>query len=70
MSVSVALNAAFVRLGFSAEAAVMLADPIRESIDIMTLQYFDDKGVTNLCATLRKPGGMQTFVPHYGNQVV
>ena len=58
MSVSVALNAAFVRLGFSAEAAVMLADPIRESIDIMTLQYFDDKGVTNLCATLRKPGGM------------
>ena len=57
MSAYVALNAAFVRLGFSVEAAMMLADPTRESIDLEALQMFDDKGVKTLCATLRKPGG-------------
>jgi len=36
---------------------VILADEIKENLTVDALQYFDDKGVKTLCATLRKPGG-------------
>ena len=52
------LNDAFLRLGFNADAARMLADANRENLDMQTLHCFDDKGVKILCATLRKPGGL------------
>lgn len=55
--VPVNLSAAFVRIGFTAAAAFVLADPTKESLDIEALKYLDDKGVKTLCATLRKPGG-------------
>ena len=54
---SVNLAAAFVCIGFTAAAAVILADPAKESLDIEALRNLDDKGVKTLCATLRKPGG-------------
>jgi hypothetical protein len=57
MDAIVALNAAFVRLGFSIAAATTLAEEEKEAVTIDLLQYFDDKGVKTLCATLRKPGG-------------
>jgi hypothetical protein len=52
------LSAAFIRLGFNADAAAMLADVNKENLDIASLQFFDEKGVKILCATLRKPGGL------------
>jgi hypothetical protein len=67
MAATVALNAAFVRMGFSNEAAAILTDATKENLEIGTLQYFDDKGIKILCASLRKPGGtktiMRTFYP-------
>jgi hypothetical protein len=57
MAATVALNAAFVRMGFSNEAAAILTDATKENLEIGTLQYFDDKGIKILCASLRKPGG-------------
>jgi hypothetical protein len=51
------LASAFVRIGFTGAASVILADPAKENIDIEALKYFDDKGVKTLCAALRKPGG-------------
>lgn len=57
MAAPVALNAMFVRLGFSAAAATILADVDRENLDMSALTFFDDKGIQTLCATLRKPGG-------------
>jgi hypothetical protein len=57
MAAPVALNAMFVRLGFSAAAATILADEDQENLSIDALLYFDDKGIQTLCATLRKPGG-------------
>jgi hypothetical protein len=57
MAAVIQLNAAFVRLGFSDDAADVLTDPDMENIQIDSLKYFDDKGVKILCATLRKPGG-------------
>ena len=57
MNAPVALNAAFVWLGFSVAAATTLAEEEKEAVTIDLLQYFDDKGVKTLCATLRKPGG-------------
>jgi hypothetical protein len=58
MAAPVALNAAFLRMGFSAEASGILADVDRENLVVGTLQYLDDKGIKVLCASLRKPGGM------------
>jgi hypothetical protein len=58
MAAPVALNAAFMRMGFSAEAAAILADVDRENLTVGSLQYLDDKGIKTLCASLRKPGGM------------
>jgi hypothetical protein len=52
------IAAAFVRIGFTGAAAIILSDPTKESLDIDALKYFDDKGVKTLCATMRKPGGM------------
>jgi hypothetical protein len=57
MAAIVALNAAFVRMGFSNEAATILTDSTKENLEIDTLQYLDDKGIKILCASLRKPGG-------------
>jgi hypothetical protein len=59
MAAPVALNAMFVRLGFSAAAATILADEDQENLSIDALLYFDDKGIQTLCATLRKPGGQR-----------
>jgi hypothetical protein len=58
MAAPVALNAAFIRMGFSADAAVILAAADKENLTIESLQYMDDKTVETLCASLRKPGGM------------
>ena len=57
MAAPVALNAAFVRMGFSAEAATTLADENKENLTLESLQFLDDKGIKILCASLRKPGG-------------
>jgi hypothetical protein len=57
MAATVTLNAAFVRMGFSNKAAAILTDATKENLEIGTLQYFDDKGIKILCASLRKPGG-------------
>ena len=57
MAAPVALNAAFVRMGFSAEVATTLADENKENLTLESLQYLDDKGIKILCAFLRKPGG-------------
>jgi hypothetical protein len=51
------LGTAFVRIGFTGAAAVILSDPAKENIDIEALKSFDDKGVKTLCAAMRKPGG-------------
>ena len=56
--VALALKAAFIRLGFSCNAATILADPDKEGLGLETLQYFDDKVVKNLCDGLKKPGGL------------
>ena len=58
MAAPVALNAAFMRLGFSADAAVTLAAADKENLTVESLQYMDDKTVETLCASMRKPGGM------------
>ena len=50
MAAAIQLNAAFVRLGFSDDAADVLTDPDMENIQIDSLKYFDDKGVKILCA--------------------
>jgi hypothetical protein len=58
------LGTAFVRIGFTGAAAVILSDPAKENIDIEALKSFDDKGVKTLCAAMRKPGGtMEGPVP-------
>ena len=54
MAAPAALNTAFVRLGFSDAAAAILAEADKENLTIEALQYFDDKGVKILCASLRK----------------
>jgi hypothetical protein len=58
MAAPVALNAAFIRMGFSADATVILAAADKENLTVDSLQYMDDKTVETLCASLRKPGGM------------
>jgi hypothetical protein len=52
------LNAAFVAMGFGQDAANLMTDAGKENIDITNLQFYDDKGVKTLCASLRKPGGL------------
>jgi hypothetical protein len=58
MTAPVALNAAFMHMGFSAEAAAILADVDQENLTVGALQYLDDKGFKTLCAWLCKPEGM------------
>jgi hypothetical protein len=58
MAAPVALNAAFVQMGFSGDAAVILAEADKENLTVESLQYMDDKTVETLCTSLRKPGGM------------
>jgi hypothetical protein len=70
MAAPVALNAAFVRMGFSGEATVILAAADKENLTIESLQYMDDKTVETLCASLRKPGGMIAGVPLPGGVAV
>lgn len=57
MATQVAFSTAFVRLGFSQEAAALLSDKDKENISVETLSFYDEKAVKILCATLRKPGG-------------
>jgi hypothetical protein len=56
MAAPVALNAAFMQMGFSQEASAILADVNKENLTIASLQYLDDKGIKTLCASLCKPG--------------
>ena len=58
LALTTALTAAFLRLGFNEDAAAILADINREGLTIEALQYFDDKGVQELCSSLRRPGGV------------
>ena len=54
MAAPVALDAAFMCLGFSADAAVTLAAADKENLTVELLQYMDDKTVETLCASMRK----------------
>jgi hypothetical protein len=70
MAATVALNAAFMRMGFSNEAAAILTDATKENLEVDTLQYLDDKGIKILCASLRKPGGTTAGVAPAGGGAV
>jgi hypothetical protein len=50
------LSSAFARIGFTAAAALILADPAKESLDIEALKALDDKGVKH-------------YVQHYASLV-
>ena len=63
VAVMPALNAAFIRLGFSEAAAAILADRGKENIDLAALALLDDKQVKTLCMTMRKPGGWTEVLP-------
>jgi hypothetical protein len=58
MAAPVALNAAFIRMGFSAEAMFILAAADKENLIVESLHYMDGKTVETLCASLCKQGGM------------
>jgi hypothetical protein len=57
MAASVGLHAAFMRIGFTNEAADALTDGARENISIYSLAGFQDQDVNALCQSLQKPGG-------------
>jgi hypothetical protein len=57
MAAQVALNAAFVRLGFGADATAILVNPAKENLTVEALQLVDDKGMRMFGETLSKPGG-------------
>jgi hypothetical protein len=72
MAEAVAMRAAFLRLGFSADAANALTD--NQGIDsVETLKYLDDHDVENLCKVIRRPGGQiqqgGATIPNPGTQV-
>jgi hypothetical protein len=57
MAEFVALRAAFVRLGFTAPAAIALVD--EQGLDSLDeIRRLDDSGVSELCKTIRCPGGI------------
>jgi hypothetical protein len=57
MAAAVGLRAAFVRIGFTNEAADALTDAAQENITLDSLAGFQDQDVKALCKALRKPGG-------------
>jgi hypothetical protein len=50
MATSVALNAAFIHMVFSAEATVILAAADKKNLTVESLHYMDEKTVEMLCA--------------------
>jgi hypothetical protein len=72
MAEAVAMRAAFLRLGFSADAANALTD--NQGIDsVDTLKFLEDHDVENLCKVIRRPGGQiqqaGAAIPNPGTQV-
>lgn len=66
MAELVALRAAFVRLGFTPQAAIALVD--EQGLDSLDeIKRLDDNGVSELCKTIRCPGG--TIANDAGAQV-
>lgn len=66
MAELVALRAAFVRLGFTPQAAIALVD--EQGLDSLDeIKRLDDNGVSELCKTIRRPGG--TIANDAGAQV-
>ena len=51
MAAPFALNAAFVRMGFNADAAVILAAEDKENLTVESLQYMNNKTVDTLCSS-------------------
>ena len=53
----VALRSAYVRIGFSAEAALVITDT--QGIDCMEeIEIITDGEIKNLCKVIRRPGGI------------
>ena len=67
MADQAALQAAYVRKGFTAPAAETLANPQREGVDLATLGTYDDSFIRNLCSSIRKPGGVLPVRGHRRN---
>jgi hypothetical protein len=66
MAEPVALNVAFMRLGFIVDALVTLAAADKENLTVKLLQYMDDKTVETLFSLMLKPGGMIDRPPPAG----
>ena len=68
--VGVALGSAYVRIGFSAESALVITDS--QGIDCMEkLEILTDGDIKNLCKVIRIPGGISpiTNIANLGIQV-
>ena len=66
----VALPSAYARIGFSAEAALVITDA--QGIDCMEdLEIITDEEIENLCKFIRRPGGINTItnIANLGLQV-
>jgi hypothetical protein len=48
MAALAAVNAAFIRMGFGADAAANLADPNKENLTLVSLTLFEAKDVKTL----------------------
>lgn len=57
MAANVALNALFVRLGFSQAASDILTDPAQQNMSLEVMKQFEDDECKTLCQNLRRPGG-------------
>lgn len=57
MAAAVALNALFVRLGFSQEASAILTDQAQQNMSLEVMTQFEDDECKTLCQNLRRPGG-------------
>jgi hypothetical protein len=74
---AVAMRAAYVRLGFTQEAALLVTDD-QGIIELEEIRLMTDAEVVNLCKVLRRPGGtmmvpnaagVNVQVPNPGNKV-
>ena len=74
---AVAMRAAYVRLGFTQEAALLITDD-QGLIELEEIRLMTDPEVVNLCKVLRRPGGtmmvpnaagVNVQVPNPGNKV-
>ena len=66
----VALRSAYVRIGFSTEAWLVITDA--QGIDCMKeLEMLTDGDIDNMCKVIRRPGGINTItnVSNLGLQV-